>query len=152
MTPSIVTAAAEVPLESARALALWADVRRWPSFVEGFARLTELSASWPEPGSTVVWESQPGGRGRVTEKVLERGVRRFATRVYEERLAGTHSVEVAPVEGGSRVELRLEYELAKGGPLRAVTDLLFVRRSLRDALTRSLRRFAVEAEDDAGLR
>lgn len=150
--PSTVTAATEVPLDPARALGLWADVRRWPSFMDGFARVRELSSTWPEPGSTVVWESHPEGRGRVTEKVLESGVRRFATRIYEERLAGTQTAEVAGAEGGSRVELRLEYELVKGGPMRAVTDLLFIRRALREALIRSLRRFAVEAEDDAGLR
>ena len=84
--------------------------------------------------------------------MLESGVRRFATRIYEERLAGIQTAEVALAEGGSRVELRLDYELAAGGPLRAVADFLFVRRALRDALIRSLRRFAVEAEDDAGLR
>ena len=32
-----------------------------------------------------------------------------------------------------------------------MTDLLFIRRALRDALGRTLRRFAVEAEDEAGL-
>jgi hypothetical protein len=37
-------------------------------------------------------------------------------------------------------------------PFRAVADLLYIRRALRDALVRSLRRFAVEAEEDAGLR
>jgi len=103
-------------------LALWADVRRWPSFVDGFACVRELS-----------W-------------------RRFATRVYEARLAGTQTAEATPAAGGSRVELWLEYELGKAGALGAATDLLFVRRSLRDALVRSLRRFAVEAEEDAGLR
>ena len=133
-------------------LALWADVRRWPSFVDGFACVRELSSRWPEPGATVVWESHPGGRGRVTEKVLESGGRRFATRVYEARLAGAQTAEATPAAGGSRVELWLEYELGKAGALGAATDLLFVRRSLRDALVRSLRRFAVEAEEDAGLR
>jgi hypothetical protein len=114
--------------------------------------MRELSPAWPEPGSKIVWESHPGGRGVVTEKVLESGGLRFATRIHEERLSGTQTVEVTPAGGGSRLELRLEYELEEGGALRAVTDLLFIRRALRDALIRSLRRFAVEAEDDAGLR
>ena len=34
----------------------------------------------------------------------------------------------------------------------AVTDMLFIRRALRDSLERTLRRFAVEAEEEAGLR
>jgi len=33
-----------------------------------------------------------------------------------------------------------------------VTDLLFIRRALGDSLGRTLRRFAVEAEEEAGLR
>ncbi len=148
----MVTATADVPLDPMRALGLWADVRRWPSFVEGFARVDSLSEDWPERGSKVVWLSQPGGRGRVTEKVVEKGTWRFSTRVFEERLAGTQTAEVEPAQGGARVKLRLHYELAKGGPLRAVGDLLFLRRALRDALARTLERFAVEAQDDAGLR
>ena len=149
---SAVSAAAEVPLEPADALRLWSDVERWPSFVEGFGRVGELSPNWPDPGAKVVWLSQPGGRGRVTEKVIASDVRRFTTRVFEERLAGTQTAEVASADGGARVDLRLEYELVKGGPLRSVADVLFVRRALRDALTRTLGRFVVEAEDDAGLR
>jgi hypothetical protein len=148
----VVSAAAEVPLEPAQALGLWTDLGRWPSFVEGFARLTEASPGWPEAGSKVVWESGPAGRGRVTEKVLESGTHRFATRVYEERLVGTQTAEVEGAEGGTRVRLTLEYELGKGGFVTAVTDLVYTRRTLRDALVRSLRRFAVEAEEDAGLR
>jgi hypothetical protein len=152
MAPGIVKAAAEVALPPERALALWTDVGRWPSLVEGFARISEISQDWPEPGSKVVWESRPGGRGRVTETVLQRDIRRFTTRIYEQRLIGTQTAEVEPAEGGSRVDLRLEYELQKGGPLRGLTDLIFIRRALRDAMVRSLHRFAVEADEDAGLR
>ena len=140
-------------LEPSRALALWSDVRRWPSFVEGLARVERLSPAWPEPGSKVSWESAPGGRGRVTEKVLERSDERFVTEVFEERLRGRQAAEFrAGPGGGAHVALALDYELARGGPVGAITDVLFVRRALRDALVRTLRRFAVEAEDDAGLR
>jgi hypothetical protein len=59
---------------------------------------------------------------------------------------------VAPHTVGAEVELSLEYTLTKYGPLSAVADAIFVRRALRDALARTLRRFAVEAEDEAGLR
>ena len=146
------TAAVHVPLDPPRALALWADVGRWPSFVDGFARVKEVSPEWPGHGAKLVWESHPGGRGRVTEKVLESAAGRFSTRVFEERLAGTQTAVVEPAPEGARLRLTLAYELAQGGPLRAVTDLLFVRRALRDAMVRTLRRFAVEAEDEAGLR
>ena len=147
------TAAAVVPLEPGPALALWSDVRRWPSFIEGLTRVGEPTSGWPEPGSKVVWESGPGGRGRVTEKVVERSHERFATHVFEQRLLGRQTAEFRPAgEGGTRVALALDYELVRGGPLAVVTDVLFVRRALRDALVRTLRRFAVEAEDEAGLR
>jgi hypothetical protein len=33
-----------------------------------------------------------------------------------------------------------------------VADVLFIRRALRDSLARTVARFAVEAEDEAGLR
>ena len=147
------TAAATVPLEPRRALALWSDVRRWPTFVDGLTRVGEPSANWPEPGSKVVWESGPGGRGRVTEKVVECSHARFATELFEQRLRGRQTAEFGPAgEGGARVVLALDYELARGCPLGLVTDALFTRRALRDALVRTLRRFAVEAEEEAGLR
>ena len=142
----------EVPLAPAEALALWTDVDRWPSFVEGFARVLERSDGWPEVGERVVWESTPGGRGRVTEKVIERAGDRFATLVFEDALAGRQALVVVPDGAGSRVRLELEYTLTKYGPFQAAADLLFIRRAQRDALARTLRRFRVEAEEDAGLR
>ncbi len=45
----------------------------------------------------------------------------------------------------------LDYELAKYGPLAGIADAIFIRRALRDALRRTLYRFVVEAEDEAGL-
>ena len=147
------SAAAVVPLEPRRALALWSDVSRWPTFVEGLARVGEPSAGWPERGSKVVWESGPGGRGRVTEKVVECSHERFATQVFEQRLAGTQPAEFGPAgDGGARVALTLDYELVRPGPLGLAIAVPFTRRALRDALVRTLRRFAVEAEDEAGLR
>jgi hypothetical protein len=49
------------------------------------------------------------------------------------------------------VGLELEYELTKSGPLAALTDVLFIRRALTDALRRTLRRFGVEAAEEAAL-
>jgi hypothetical protein len=133
-------------------LELWTEVARWPTFVEGFGHALEVSPEWPAVGARVVWESTPGGRGRVTEKVVEHGDDRFATRVFEQALVGTQTLRVAGSEQGAEVELILEYELAKYGPLRVLADALFIRRALRDALRRTLFRFAVEAEEEAGLR
>jgi hypothetical protein len=148
----VARAATVVPLAPEGALALWTNVDRWPTFVEGFARKLEQSGDWPSEGARLVWESGPGGRGRVTEKVLEHGTGRFATRVSEDAFQGQQTLSVSEDAEGTRVELTLEYELTKYGPLRAVADALFIRRALRDALRRTLGRFAVEAEEEAGLR
>ncbi len=145
-------ARAAVPLGPAEALALWRDVERWPSFVEGFARRLELAPDWPAKGARVVWQSSPDGRGRVTETVTENQPDRFSTQVFEEALMGTQTLRVAPAPDGSEVELTLDYELAKYGPFAGVADAIFIRRALRDALRRTLVRFGIEAEDEAGLR
>jgi hypothetical protein len=146
-------AQADVVLTPEAALRLWTDVDRWPSFVEGFARPVDRSPEWPHAGARLVWESSPAGRGRVTEKVMEaEGPDRFVTQVFEERLHGVQTFRVVESEGGSRAELALEYELTKYGPLSAVADVIFIRRAIRDSLRRTLSRFAVEAEEEAGLR
>ena len=149
-----VAAAGEVPLAPERAAELWRDLNRWPSFVEGFARVVEQRGQWPAVDSRVVWESGPGGRGRVTEKVRENQSRRFATLVYEQRLAGTQTAVFEPsaTEGHSTLRVQLDYELVDAGPFAGLTDVLFIRRALRDALARTVRRYSVEAEDQAGLR
>jgi hypothetical protein len=143
-----------VALAPREALGLWLDTHRWPTFVEGFGHLVQAEPEWPEPGARVVWESIPGGRGRVTERIVERDPRRVVTEVFEDALGGTQTVrvEAAPGGGGSVLDLSLEYELTRGGPFRELADAIFIRRALRDALRRTLRRFAVEAEDEAGLR
>ena len=145
-------AAREVVLAPEAALALWTDLSRWPSFVEGFAHLLENDSRWPAPEARVLWESVPAGRGRVTEKVVESTGDRVATMVFEERLAGRQTFRVAPSESGATVELSLEYTLTKYGPLGPVADALFIRRAIGDSLRRTLFRFAVEAEEEAGLR
>ena len=141
-----------LPLPPAEALQLWSDVDRWPTFVEGFARRLDLTENWPAPGSRVVWESTPDGRGRVTEAVKESEPDRFSTQVYEKALTGVQTLRVLPANGGSEVELALEYELTRYGPLSGVADALFIRRALRDSLRRTLFRFGLEAEEEARLR
>jgi hypothetical protein len=145
-------ARAIVPLTPAHALALWSDVERWPSFVEGFARRLELTPDWPATGARVVWQSTPDGRGRVTETVVKNDTDRFSTQVFEEALTGTQTLRAVPASGGSEVELTLDYRLAKYGPLGGLADAIFIRRALRDALRRTLFRFAIEAEEELSLR
>jgi hypothetical protein len=146
------TITVELPPE--RALALWTDTRRWPSFVDGFARMQRVQGEWPEAGSRVVWESRPAGRGTVTEKVLEYDPDggHLVTQVFEDALAGRQSARFVPIEdGGSKVELELDYKLTQAGVLRRITDVLFIRRALTDSLGRTLVRFAREADEEASL-
>ncbi len=56
------------------------------------------------------------------------------------------------IEGFARVELSLEYTLTGYGPFGALADAIFIRRALRDSLRRTMARFEVEAEEEAGLR
>ena len=149
----IATAEREVALTPEAALRLWTNTARWPTFIEGFAHVVEHDAGWPAEGSRLVWESVPTGRGKVTEKVVTAPASdRFATRVFEQRLVGLQTLRAIESEGGARVELSLEYTLTKYGPLAAVADAIFIRRAVRDSLRRTLFRFAVEAEEEAGLR
>jgi hypothetical protein len=147
-----VRAEAEVVLAPEATLILWTNVSRWPTFVEGFAHLVQNDANWPAPDTHVVWKSVPAGRGQVTEKVIESRSDRIATMVFEDRLAGKQTFRVGPTEHGAAVELSLEYALTKYGPLGPLADALFVRRAIRDSLRRTLYRFAIEAEEEAGLR
>ncbi len=149
---AVVREAIATALPPGRAYELWIDVRRWPTFVDGFKHAERIDERWPGEGAKLVWRSTPDGRGIVTERVTDSVEgRRLVTHVFEERLTGTQTVTFEPDEAGSLVELELDYELVKGGPLSGITDVLFIRRAQTDALRRTLRRFATEAAEEAAL-
>jgi uncharacterized membrane protein len=94
----------------------------------------------------------PGGRGTVTEKVtraLPGAIHQV--NVFEEKLDGTQTITFAPVDEATWVEFELEYTVSVGGPFRPIVDALFIRRAQNDALTRTLRRFRTEADEQASL-
>lgn len=132
--------------------ALWYDPRRWASFVDGFGHVVRLSEDWPAAGATLSWDSLPGGRGRVVECVEAYAPGEGQTSAVEdESLSGRQRVSFAVEEPGSVVvRLALEYELKQRGPLRAVVDLLFIRRALTDSLGRTLSRLAIELDAGGG--
>jgi uncharacterized membrane protein len=145
--------AVTVPLAAGPAFDLWTDLTRWPTFVDGFGHVEHVDEGWPAEGAKLVWRSSPAGRGVVSERVVasEPGVR-LVTQVVEERMRGAQALAFEPVdEGSTRVDIELDYALTSGGPLAGVTDLLFIRRALTDALRRTLRRFATEAAEEAAL-
>ena len=139
---------APIELPPDEAFTLWTDLTRWPTFIDGFGRVDRVDDTWPQEGSKLVWQSVPTGRGTVTERVMacEPG-RRFETRVFDERSVGVQAVEF----GEGVVAVELEYELQKKTPLNRLIDVLFIRRAQRDALNRTLRRFAIEAAEQAAL-
>jgi polyketide cyclase/dehydrase/lipid transport protein len=142
-----------VPLAPEPAFDLWTDLTRWATFVDGFGHVERVDGGWPAEGAKLVWRSGPAGRGVVTERVVasEPGVR-LVTQVFEERMRGAQAVIFEPVDDGStRMDMELDYTLTRSGPLSGVTDFLFIRRALTDALRRTLRRFALEATEESRL-
>jgi polyketide cyclase/dehydrase/lipid transport protein len=160
-------AAAVVELPPAEALERFANVRAWGSFVDGFARCGRIAPEWPVEGSEVSWESTPGGRGRVRERIEsyvapppapdvapQSRPGRLVTHVEDDSLTGVQTATFAPHGAGTRLELGLDYELKRRGALTGITDALFIRRAIRDSLRRTAERFASDAanrpREDAG--
>lgn len=143
-----------VPGRIADAEALWYDTRRWPSFVDGFHHVARADPEWPAAGA-LTWDSTPGGRGRVLERVVRHETRVGQTAEVEDaRVAATQTVTFAAAAGERvRVVLELDYAVKdrRGGPLFAVVDALFIRPRQREALQRTLTRFARELASDRAL-
>jgi hypothetical protein len=134
-----------VPVDEAGAL--WWDTARWAAFVEGFGHVVRATDGWPEAGGRLVWDSRPGGVGRVVEQVLSRGGHDADVAVEDAHLQGTRRVRFAAVDGGqtTMVSLELDYAPKAGRP--PLADLLIGRRRLRGALDRTLTRFGNEASE-----
>jgi hypothetical protein len=147
--------AATVDLPPREAFALWTDATRWATFVDGFGHVEQVGDDWPHQGAKLVWRSVPTGRGTVTEKVQEAAPgRRLVTRVTEERLTATQTVEFEPAHDdpdATAVTLEFDYRLNRRDPFTLLTDVIFIRRAQADALDRTLRRFAIEAAEEAAL-
>ena len=146
---SKVRAVQSVPGLASDAEELWYDPLRWPAWVDGFGHVVKLEGEWPGVGARSVWDSRPGGRGRVVERVTVYEARvGQSVAVDDERLRGTQTVSFEPGPDGVEVALELQYELKERNPLTPLTDALFIRRALRDSLKRSLLRFARERRGD----
>jgi hypothetical protein len=139
------SASIKVPGRAAEAENLWYDPIRWPSWVDGFGHVISLDDEWPQVGARRVWDSPPGGRGRVVERVAAYEIRTGQTlEVEDATLRGTERVEFKPGPEETEIVLSIEYELKERNALTPVVDFLFVRRALRDSLARTLARFSYE--------
>ena len=144
-----VRAKVTVPGLASEAETLWYEPQRWPVWVDGFGHLVKLEGEWPAPGARAIWDSKPGGRGRVVERVTAHEARAGQTvEVEDEKLRGTQRVSFKPDGDAVEVALELEYELKERNVLTPVADALFIRRALRDSLRRSLLRLARERRSD----
>jgi len=149
-----VSARIDVPGAASEAEALWYDHTRWPAFIDGCKYIARVNGNWPRAGAEVIWDSFPGGRGRVLEEVLAYEARvGQSLAVEDEKIRGTQRVSFLPHEAGVTVSLELDYDLKEQRGLFGAFDLVFVRRPQRESLERTLRRFAAElrSERDPGL-
>jgi hypothetical protein len=140
-----VSASIEVPGLASDAEALWYDTRRWPSFVDGLHHIAVSEGDWPHEGARVVWESHPGGRGRVQERVTAYAPREGQqVEIEDDKLRGVQRIAFTPHRDGVTVDLELDYRLKDAKPGMAIVDYVFIRRPQRDSLARTLRRFRIE--------
>lgn len=138
----------DVPQTAAQAESLWYRTDRWATFVDGFGHIVRQDPDWPRRGE-IVWDSTPGGRGRVRETVTRFDPRAELTSSFEdEQVRGTQTVRFAPRSEGCTITMELDYTLKRDHPGTAVFDFLFVRRPQKDALRRTLRRFKRELRDE----
>lgn len=144
-----VASSVDIEATPAEAERLWCDPGRWSAFVEGFGGLVSSEGSWPHPGSIVVWDSTPHGRGRVRERVVEHqpGLA-LVSEFSEQRLSGTRRVRFAGLEEhgrpGVRVEVQLDYLLRGSRWLGPLVDWVFVRPALRASIGRELEALAAQ--------
>jgi len=132
------TFAASVPEAEER----WYDTAGWPRWVDECDRVLETSGAWPMAGATVVWQSGPAGRGRVTLRVVEYEPRRGQTlEVEDDSIRGRQSVAFTPEPPGVLVAFSLAYEIKRRSPITPVVDLLFIRRPMTMSLQRTIDRF-----------
>lgn len=149
-----VDASVEIAAPLADVWELYFDPDRWPAWVDGFSAVTS-SEGYPETGGVLRWTSTPAGRGAVTERVLEHEPRRLhRVACTDPGAEGELEVRFEMVPGGeagrrTKVSQRVAYRLSSGGPLRAITDRLFIRAQMRSSLERSLAGLRAEAEADS---
>jgi hypothetical protein len=125
------------------------DPQGWGEWVEGFERV-ERSDGYPETGGTLVWQSNPAGRGTVTERVLAHEPRTMHRIAFEDPQSTGELTTRFGIEGeGTRVTLELTYTVGGGGALARLTDMLFARSQVAASLRRTLMdfRYLVEERD-----
>jgi hypothetical protein len=142
---STVTVTQTFPGTVHEAESCWCDTGAWPRWVDGLARVVSVSGGWPATGATVMWESGPAGRGRVTERVAAfEPLGSQTNEVRDDSIDGRQTVAFTPVDDGVAIQLTLEYRIRQRSILTPLVDLLFVRRAMAMSLRSTLARFGAE--------
>ncbi len=107
----------------------------WASWVDGFQAADSATRV---PGGRRArssgTRSRPGA-ARVSERVLEHSPRTVHRIAFEDPESRGELVTEFAIDGdGTRVTLTMDYELASGGPFKALTDRLFVRSQVERSL------------------
>jgi Polyketide cyclase / dehydrase and lipid transport len=139
------SASVTVPGRAAEAERLWYDPHRWASWIDGFGHVVKLEGDWPDVGARLVWDSRPGGRGRVQEVVAQYEIRTGQTlEIEDETMTGRQRVVFQPGPDETEITLTLEYEVKDRNLLTPIVDFLFIRRQMTESLRRTLTRFSNE--------
>jgi hypothetical protein len=147
----VVSVAETFPGSVHEAETVWYDTSRWPGWVDGLDRVSDVDPRWPQLGGSVTWESGPAGRGRVTERVVAYEALGGQTgEVQDETIRGQQRVKFTPADKGVNVELSLEYEIKRRSLLTPLVDVLFIRRAFTTSLRGTLDRFGLELESARG--
>jgi polyketide cyclase/dehydrase/lipid transport protein len=139
---SVVRAASEFPGTVHEAECCWLDTSSWPAWVDGLERIVECSPDWPRPGSHVIWQSGPAGRGRVTERVRRHDpLASLTVEIGDASIAATQRVSFTPGDDAVAVELTLDYTIRRQSIVTPVVDVLFIRGAMRRSIATTLARF-----------
>jgi hypothetical protein len=131
----------------------WYDTGGWAKWVDGLARVASVSGDWPATGATVIWDSGPAGRGRVTERVAAFEPLAGQTNdVQDDSIDGRQTIAFTPVDDSVAIQLTLEYRIRRRSILTPLVDLLFVRRAMSMSLRSTLARFGAELAAARGQR
>jgi hypothetical protein len=144
-----VEASIRVPATVHAAETAWYDTAKWDRWVEGLETVIEVSGEWPGAGASVVWQSGPAGRGRVTERVVEfERLSGQRVEVEDDSIRARQSVAFIPQDDGVQVVLVLAYKLKRRSLVMPLVDVLFIRNAMRSSLRATLSRFAAEFDLD----
>ena len=125
---------------------LWTDLERWPEWIEGLSRITDVTGPLDQAGTSyVTWFGGMIGRNEVLE--VERP-RRIRTHLSSRLLRGVTEAVFDPERGGTRITQSFETE----GLLPAIAARIFAMGSYRGSFRGELTTFARLAEREARAR